>query len=343
VTAQALNVAEWGAYSLRPRRADTPLLEHLVELPSDARETAWQALDVVRPGLAILRYGNYVGSSSLGGRALRVTSERLTPSEVDAMLDDIVTGLHSLPFYFDTPVQLGYARDVHASEDVGYQAYAFVAHALRSSGPHDLPTALGRILARPHVRLVPIVDDVPLARASRVDAETLFGLARTASPLHPIPTNSPLAVTPIAIALGKRAPENVRAGRLIESTDTPENRFIVAVLEAALDVIESFRQAVLRDYPARAERFLQEVAEFAAQLSRWRRHLALKDLPPLRRLSTESTVLRGRPGYREVTRFYVDLNARTRLLDQQDASVFSNHVMLRSSTNIGASSRSWTR
>src|SRR5207244_3857847 len=98
----------------------------------------------------------------------------------------------------------------------------------------------------------------PLARADRVDAETLLGLAKGASPLHPVASSSPLAASPVAIALGGKAPERVRAGRMVETTNTPENQFIVAVLEVADGVIERFDKAVRRDYPHRAQSHLED-------------------------------------------------------------------------------------
>jgi predicted component of viral defense system (DUF524 family) len=293
--------------------------EYLVEMPQDARERTWQALEALRPGLWILRFGNFIGESTLGGRRLLVTSDRLRPVEVEAMLDDVVSALHSLPFHFDTPASLAYTRDVLAADDVIYQAYAFVRHALEGIGPHDLPAAFERILARPHMRLVSRLADVPLARADRVDANTVIGLARRPGPLHPIPTSSPLAHSPIATALRMKAPESIRSGRMVETTRTPENEFVVAVAEATRAIVDRFEEAVRRSYPERADRLLVESAAHASLLDRWRRHQAFEGVMPARRFSITSTVLRGRPGYRQVTRFFVDLQARTRLLDADDA------------------------
>jgi predicted component of viral defense system (DUF524 family) len=331
MTALPVPEAHWDGYRIRPRR-DALLAEHedgtlvvlaegdyLVDLPSGAKERAWQALDMLEPGRAVLRFGNFIGESSLGGKRLLVTSNRLDPQEVDGMLDEVMAALHSLAFFFETPTQLGYARDVFAADDVDYQAYVFLAHALRGVGPHDLPGAFDRILARPHMRLIQTLSTVPLARADRVDVETLLGLARGISPLHPIPVDSPFTNSPVAIALSGKAPESVRARRMTETTNTPENQFLIAVLEIADRIVDRFEEAVRRNYPLRAERHLEEAAEYRGLLNRWRRHPALAEVPPARRLATHSTVLRGRPGYRQVTRFFVDLQARTRLLDAEDA------------------------
>jgi predicted component of viral defense system (DUF524 family) len=331
VNARSVPDAQWDGYRILPRKGahlavseDESLVvlaeaEYLLEFPPTAAERAWQALDLLEPGRAILRFGNFIGESSLGGRRVLVTSNRLSSDEADAMFADVVNGLHSLPFWYDTPVQLGYTRDVLAAEDVDYQAYTFLTHAVSGIGPHDLPTAFDRVLGRPHMRLTPILATLPLAHADRVDAETLIGLASGISPVHPIEAGSPLAHSPVALALGDRAPERVRAGRMIETTNTPENQFVVAVIEVADGVIKRFEDAVRRDYPHRAHRYLEEASSHRDLLDRWRRHPTLAPVSAARRLTTQSTVLRGRPGYRQVTRFFVDLQARTRLLDAEDA------------------------
>lgn len=331
MSAAQIPEARWGEYRIQPRGA-AALIEHpdgtlellaereyLVEMPENARERSWQALEPLRPGLWLLRFGNFIGESTLGGKRLLVTSNRLRPNEVDAMLDDVVSALQSLPFHFDTPASLAYARDMLTADDVVYQAYAFLRHAIQGIGPHDLAEAFERILARPHMRLVSRLADVPLARADRVDANTVVSLARRPGPLHPIPASSPLARSPIATALRMKTPESVRSGRMVETTRTPENEFIVAVLDAARGIVNRFEQAVRRTYPERADRLLEESSTLASLLDRWKRHRVLDGVMPARRFSIASTVLRGRPGYRQVTRFFVDLQARTRLLDADDA------------------------
>lgn len=332
MTAQEVPEARWGAYRIKPRPGGL-LREHedgtlelvaeqqyVVELPPDAPEqTASQAFDSLEPGLGLLRFMNYIGKSEFGGRSLLVTSDRLRPDEVEEMLDDVVAGVQSLPFGFETPASFAYARDVLSGEDVTYQAYAFIRHALRRIGPHDLTAALNRIVARPNARLVPVVGDVPLARADRIDAATVMGIVRRPGPLHPVEPTSPLAGTPIAIALEQRVPERIESRRIVETTHTPENEFVVGVLEVALGVVERFGRAVVSKGGPRSALALQESQSVAAILERWRRHRTLADIPPARQLSIESTVLRSRPGYREVTRFFVDLQARTRLFDAADA------------------------
>ena len=110
-----------------------------------------------------------------------------------------------------------------------------------------------------------------------------------------------------------------RHPRLSDFNRTAENQFVVAVIELASNIIELFRKAVRRKNHPATQRLLVESESLLGVVSRWRRHPALADVASARRFSIESTVLRGRPGYREITRFFVDLGARTRMLDPKDA------------------------
>lgn len=329
---EKVSEARWNGYRIKPRPGAV-LLEHedgalelraehqyLIELPPGAPENeSWQALDRLEPGLGLLRFTNYIGECHLGGRSLRVTSNRLLLSEVDQMLDDVVTGLQSLPFSFDTPTSFAYARDVADAEDVPYQAYALLRHALRGVGPYDLAGALDRIVLRPNARLDAIVGDVPLELADRVDAATLIDIVSYSRAFRSVDPDTALAETPLAVALGQRVPDRIHSRRVIETNQTPENEFVVGVLQLALVIVEEFRRAVLRKGGPRAHVSVKESEGITTMLERWRRHPTLADIAPARAPRIESTVLRSRPGYREVTRFFVDLQARTRLLDAADA------------------------
>ena len=52
----------------------------------------------------LMRMGNFVGESSLGGRRLVVTSTRATQTQVDRMLADLTDAMAALPTGFASPV-----------------------------------------------------------------------------------------------------------------------------------------------------------------------------------------------------------------------------------------------
>jgi predicted component of viral defense system (DUF524 family) len=332
VTARILSEARWAGYRISPV-GDALLREHeddtleivaerqyLLEVPvGDHVTTRWQGFRSLQPGLGLLQLINFIGETRIGGRRILVTSKRLRPNEIQRMLDDVILALQSLPFSYEAPTSFSYERDALTADDVTYQAYAFIRHAIIGVGPHNLTAAVDRILTRPNRRLVQTSADIALAEADRVGAQTVSDLGSRAAPLYKVDPHSPFASTPLARALAGRVPERVRSTRGTETTDTLENAFVATVLDLARDVVDRFSSAARERGGIGAPHAISEAQGLSQRLDRWRRHPVLAPLKRVFRLSLESSVLRGRPGYREFARFFVDLQSRTRLLTAFDA------------------------
>jgi uncharacterized protein len=198
--------------------------------------------------------------------------------------------------------------------DALYHAYAFLRDGMRARGRHDVPGAVERILARPHEALLrrePTL--IPLGRADRVDAATLAAIFSEPELLSPIAVGSPLETHPLAVRLGGRMPEMIRRRPLEHSTDNRENRFVVAALQTMSDIARQFEQFARLSRRPSSSINVQEAAEIASRLDRWRRHPVLERLVGVRQVPVQSTVLRGRAGYRELLHFYAQLRSRTGL------------------------------
>jgi uncharacterized protein DUF2357/PD-(D/E)XK nuclease superfamily protein len=268
----------------------------------------------------LLRFGNFVGASSLGGRHLRVTSDRISEAEVEDMLADVAAAGAILPLHRDSPTETSAARDLLSGADPPYLAWLHVAEAIQRRRSHDLPGAMERILARPHRRLARVVGEVPLDRCDDLGSATLVALAARPERLVPLHPDNPLAAAPMARALGGRLPSTVRADRVLETTDTPENRFVVLGLVLATQVVRRIEAAVGRPpRPPRWRRTAAEAQEVIELLARWRSHPSLQDVPLGHGLIPHSTVLRGRSGYREFAAFVRDLLSRSRWAPPEDA------------------------
>jgi hypothetical protein len=111
----------------------------------------------------------------------------------------------------------------------------------------------------------------------------------------------------------------VRSRRTRSTTDTRENRFVVAVLEQMLDVCRRVASSARIAQLASGASVVAEAAGCAQRLERWRRHPVLQPLSAEFAPPAHSTVLRGRAGYRHLAQFYMDLVGRTRLLDSDVA------------------------
>jgi predicted component of viral defense system (DUF524 family) len=267
----------------------------------------------------ILQFGNFVGTALLGGRVLNVRSNRLSADAVQGMLDDVADQLASLPFGAATPTAAPYTRARALAPDALYHAYAFLRDTMRARGRHDLPGALERILARPHESLTADAPRlVPLGHVMRIDAATLDAIQSAPDLLARVAPTSPLAAHPLARHLDGRMPELVRVVPLAHDTDTPENRFVVAALDAMTDVARRVEKLARASARPSAAINAGEAADMADTLQRWRRHRALDQLQPSHALPLHSTVLRGRAGYRELVAAYLELLARTRLAEPHD-------------------------
>jgi predicted component of viral defense system (DUF524 family) len=266
-----------------------------------------------------MRMGNFVGESSLGGRRLVVTSTRASAAQVDRMLSDLTDAMSALPTGFASPVGVAYDRSALTGHDVLSQAYAFVRDAMRAAGPHDLPAAVNRILARPYERLVREEHDIPVGQVDRLDPPALVAIASRPDRLVPVRPGGRAETTALAARLHGRLPDVVRSSRAQASVQTVENRFVRTAIEAARLVVRSFDAHVRSSGHAAAAAHAAEAGQLAAQLELWLRHPVMAAVEPVSLLPLHSTVLRGRPGYRDVTRFYLDLIARSRLLDVDTA------------------------
>ena len=266
----------------------------------------------------ILRFGNFIGVAELGGRRLKVVSDRLADAAVDQMLDEVARRLASLPFGAMTPTAAPYLRGRELGPDALYHAFAFLRDAMRARGPHDLAGAVRRILARPYESLR--ADEqrlTPLAYVTSVDAATLAAIQSAPELLAPV-TSGSLKRSPLARSLQGCMPSMVRVVPLAQDNDTVENRFVVAALDAMGDVARRFERLSRASGRAASAVNAREAREMAHQLERWRRHHVLERLQPNRSVPLHSTVLRGRAGYREVLSTYLELLARTRVARPHD-------------------------
>jgi len=294
---------------------------YLVRLKESADPSVLQgALTVLQGGTeGVLQFGNFVGDATLGGRRLVVRSGRLTDGAVGRMLDEVAEELASLPFAAATPTSAPYARDRSMGPDALYHAYAFLRDGMQARGRHDLPGAVERILARPHESLgTEEAKLVPLGHASQIDAATLGAIQSEPELLSSLASGSPLATHPLARQLNGRMPEFIRMRPLRHTTDNRENQFVVTALEAMTDITRRFeRFARVSGRPSSAVN-AQDAGAIASALERWRRHTALAALRAAPAMPLQSTVLRGRAGYRELLSYYTELLARTRLAEPHE-------------------------
>jgi predicted component of viral defense system (DUF524 family) len=290
---------------------------YLLQCQPPARLPGWRSVQRLREGTGVMQFVNFIGIAELGGKRIHVKSNRLDSDEVANMLSDVVARLTALLYTRDSPTGFGYTRTATAPDDVLLHAYVYIRHALRGIGPHDVRPAMDRVLMRPHRRLTAVKGDKPLAETDRFDTTSATSIFT--APLEVVPPSSRLSRTPLALALDGRIPTRIRTQRLIETTNTRENAFVANVWRLSADLVRAYAGTVARRDDVGSAETVREAQELSDIIGRWQRHPVLATTTARRSTSIESSVLRGRPGYRDVTRFFVDLQSRTRLLEREDA------------------------
>jgi hypothetical protein len=296
--------------------------DYAVTLPAGSAELPLAGALRRLPGAseAVLRFSGFIGDTKLGGRRVRVRSPKLTPRQVEWMLDAVAGRLAVLPFAFATPVGAAYARDAPEGPDIAYQAAVLIFDALRGRGRHDLGGAMDRILARPYTVLAAERAEVPLPLADRLGPSSLLDAITTGHLSPVLPRGHALASTPAAMALGGRVPQRLTVERVHPEHDNAENRFVKSVLEACIRSIHVVAGLARASNAPGAMSLLRDCARATEALEHWRRHRVLEPLRPRGPAPLLSTVLQHQPGYRDVLAFWMDLIGRTRRLPPRHSS-----------------------
>jgi hypothetical protein len=278
--------------------ADPTVLRGILGVPRGGREGR-------------LRFGNYVGTTELGGRRLEVCSRRLDASAVAGMLDDVSRWFASLPFGKSAPVGTSYATGRRQSPPVLYHAFAVLRDAFRAVGPYDLIAAMGRVLSDPHETLRPDAPRLsPIGAASAIDADTIEAIPGAPALLQRAAPGSRLAASAVARRTRGMVPELIKVRPFLHSTDNAENRFAVGLLASMLDLLARFERLAQEDGGVAQLANAREARQIASFVTRCLRHPALAALEPRRQVPVRSTTLRSRPGYRDLLRLHYDLLGR---------------------------------
>ena len=255
----------------------------------------WADLDVDgRPFTAIngtINFGSFVGVADLGfiGKELRteVASSKIDYfDEFRALLSRVAEDLVELLFEVDSVSGFKFAT----AEQGEASPATTLFHLRRVMQPDALPAAVESIINAPHTMLTEIDQERPPALAASVEPEALAAIAARLPYVRGGPLGSVFrGYSPTALI------ETTRR----DTFDTPENRYVKAVLEDTVALAQRLEQALLRENKpasAREARVWQDRLEELLAEPLW------LDVGPLRQIPSNSQVLLRRDAYREVAR-----------------------------------------
>lgn len=240
----------------------------------------------------------------LGVGAVEVRSRKLSyEGEFRTMLEDISNYSVELALEMRAPTELLSLPDPAATAGGLYQQFAFVRGLLGSA---VFENALRRVLSHPHIALEPLPISRSVTRPFRPRASHLRSLARSVRRV-PVPASHPLAARLSSIS------SHVDATAAIETTDTPENRFVKFVL-ATIDafLLQVMERSVVLNRGLR-ERFATEVAALRRRLDTYSSSSFFRGLGDITALPLSSTVLQRREGYREIYQAWLQFSLAARI------------------------------
>ncbi|CAN5196325.1 hypothetical protein BH24GEM2_BH24GEM2_08600 [soil metagenome] len=252
----------------------------------------------------LLNFGNAVGFFEVPGLGrIEVRSGKWTPEHFDRMLHDLTKIAAGLPFASGGTAALPYDRSVAAREDVLYHAFVYLRSVILNG---SLTRELDSVLREPHRHWERTRRSTTLDQARRIDARTTIQMLTGGL----MPTGSR---TPLARALRGHLPERVDEPIVLASHDTPENRFV----RALLGVISGTTEGMRRVLTARTDPFARRIRQDCDQMERALRpattHRLWSEIGRMTHLPASSTVLQRRRGYRELFGHWVRLRNATRV------------------------------
>jgi predicted component of viral defense system (DUF524 family) len=277
--------------------------------------------ELLTPELIELDFGNCVGFFDLPivGR-LEVVSGKFDEQDFNRMLAELSGIPAALPFASGLNAALPYDRSVTAQEDVLYHAFVYLRHTLSTTSRHSdqLLLALRVVLEDPHRLFFRVRRSVQPFHLRRADSTTLLrAVSGTRELLVPVALAKAI---PLASRLGGYLPDRMSEPRVEMTHDTDENRFVKNFLRGAEQIIEQTRAAISQkvNQDAFCLRTVAQCDVMLKQLRPFSQNRFWRDVGTMTRLPTNSTVLQGRRGYRDIFRHFVTLRLSSRIPISRD-------------------------
>lgn len=258
----------------------------------------WRATDqghVVVSGT--LRLRNHAGILDLrtrygGGRRFEVVCQKIGYlEEFRTLLDRVSDELAELLLQYDSPVSAGFSiNDVTSTNEAGLLFQ--LRHVM---APENLPSSVEEILGRFSVKLLERNTINDLEDVEEPDAASLA----TELDITELQPGGPLRRF-----FGGHTPRRIPVQEQIETTDTPENRYVKYFLEEGLLLSTWLRD---RLGVAGKQASAREAGVWADQIEDLLSSHYWRDVGPFRQFPSNSQVLQKGRGYRDILRFDLSL------------------------------------
>jgi predicted component of viral defense system (DUF524 family) len=299
--------------------------------------------ELIGPNLALLSFGNFVGTATFLGVRLHVISTKLGDGGSSRLLDEVSQLASTLVFGWRSPTTLEGSTDKARHSPVPYhQLQALREAMLRRKAGSRLQDWLDHIARNPVRRFDSHRPVVAAHRVRRLDHQALTSTFARLDRLATVPAgNTLLATNRLADALTfghppkRHFPAAIAAPQVRLSYDTMENRFVRHVLRECIAIVGRFTA-----HPKLHQSLRRDCTSMIATLEDAIAAPHLAEAGMLTTLHAPSQLLSKTEGYRDLFAFWGDLTRHaslpptaaetTRMLEGRDiATLYEYWVFLK--------------
>lgn len=211
--------------------------------------------------------------------------------EFKALLDGLAEKATELLLAYDTPVSLSFGLSQEQARNDA--ALHFLMRYVLS--PSQLPAAAAEVLSTPHSRLIERLEIKPIEEIEEGQADLI---------IDHLDLSSLGQGGPLARFFGGYTPRELPQQEMLESHDTPENRYTRALLEHCLLLAQRLEGRMRVRKRKAAER---EAKSWSLQLDELLQHDLWREVGPLGQIPANSQTMLRKRGYKELFRLDVAL------------------------------------
>jgi predicted component of viral defense system (DUF524 family) len=262
----------------------------------------------ISSNIAKVNFGNSIGKFDLMGKLINVTSEKISAEKYEEMLAEITNAMEQLPFDFNKPTYEEVTIDAFGSNNITYHTFLVLRYIILNS-EENLEGAFESIFKNPSRKNEHLDLECNVWEANSLTPKTIISMLSNPQNLEAISNASSLRNTSIAgVFKGTEKtfyfPMKVNQTKVINSVDTPENRFIKFFLKYCHDRLHNIKVA-FKDIKCicklEIDNDIKTMIEIVEELLS--NHF-FDEVGEMISIPFNSTVLQKRSGYKEVRHFY---------------------------------------
>lgn len=271
----------------------------------------------VTTNLAQVNFGNSIGKFSLMGKPIKVTSKKISIEKYEEMLMELTNSMAQLPFDFNKPTYEDITIDTSNTANITYHAF-LVLRCIILNPEVNFEGVFESIFKNPSRKNELKDIECNVWEAHDLNPKIIISMISNPKNIEVIRDAPSLRNSSIARKL-KGAddtlffPMKVNQSKVINSVDTPENRFIKHFLKCCHGMLYNFKELFACTKCFCKSEINNDIKGMIEVVEELLSNHFFNEIGEMTSLPFNSTVLQKRSGYKEVRCFYDLLQSSVRI------------------------------